>query len=161
MAYTNFSIQFKKTTDLSAEHKLRIIEIWNSVYPATLSYSKPKEFDEYLSRLGDIRHYLAINKDQLVGWMPVFEREGEPWFAILMHTDFQGNGVGKNLLNFARQEENLLNGWVIDKEGFTKQNGEPYHSPLPFYLQQGFQVLPGTRLESAELSAVKIRWIRK
>lgn len=70
----------------------------------------------------------------------------------------QGDGYGTRLLNLAKEKEPVLNGWVIDRNEGVKYNGKPYRSPLEFYLKNGFQTIPGIRLELATLSAVKIQW---
>ncbi len=85
-------------------------------------------------------------------------REGEKWFAIIVDSDFHGQGLGTELLNRAKAKESELNGWVIDQDNDVKQNGDSYLSPLGFYLNNGFEQLKDKRLELQHLSAVLIRW---
>ncbi|GGI27649.1 hypothetical protein [Pedobacter mendelii] len=69
-----------------------------------------------------------------------------------------GMGKGTALLSALKENETVLNAWVIDKEEAIKQNGEIYKSPLNFYLKNGFMVYPEMRLENEKMSAVKIIW---
>ena len=85
-------------------------------------------------------------------------RDNERWFAIILHSKFQGRGLGTKLLKFAKHQEQELNGWVIDHNRDKKKNGECYTSPLSFYLKNGFEKLPENRFKSQKISAVKIKW---
>ncbi len=135
--------------------------LWNSVYPATLGYKNKGQLQNYLDKLVHTTHYIVCSEEELIGWMPVFDRMGERWFALLIQEYVQGKGIGLSLLNFARQQEAELNGWVVDRENMVRLNGLPYRSPLAFYERQGFEVHPGERLETSHLSSVKISWKRK
>jgi len=42
-----------------------------------------------------------------------------------------------------------------------KNNNCPYNSPLGFYMKNGFELEPNQRLETSNLSAVKIKWSRR
>jgi hypothetical protein len=64
------------------------------------------------------------------------------------------------MLEIVKRKEIELNGWVIDHSKDKKKNGELYHSPLNFYLKNGFIELT-KRLELDKISAVKIKWIKK
>ena len=45
-----------------------------------------------------------------------------------------------------------------DGDAQLQQNGQPYLSPLTFYINNGFTALPHARLENEKISAVKIEW---
>ncbi|MDQ1089121.1 hypothetical protein [Siphonobacter sp. SORGH_AS_1065] len=60
------------------------------------------------------------------------------------------------MLNKLKENEDALNGWVIDQNSDRKLNGSLYQSPLELYQKNNFQVIPEIRLET--ISAVKIRW---
>ena len=64
------------------------------------------------------------------------------------------------MLNTLKNDENTLNGWVIDHNSDKKLNGNIYQSPLEFYIKNGFETLSETRLELEIMSAVKIKWTK-
>ena len=39
-----------------------------------------------------------------------------------------------------------------------RENGEPYISPMSFYLKHGFEILQNERIETEMIQAVKIKW---
>lgn len=92
--------------------------------------------------------------------MSVFTRDEEIWFSIIINKNHQKRGIGRMLLNKAKEGYIVLNGWVVDKDSYLKQDGSPYSSPLGFYQKNGFEVLPEIRLSNEKLSAVKIRWTK-
>ena len=77
-----------------------------------------------------------------------------------LQSAFQGNGYGELLLNSLKEGLNEFYGWVIDHDRDLKSNGEPYQTPMPFYLKNGFELLADQRLETEIISAVKIKWSR-
>ncbi|WP_136666613.1 GNAT family N-acetyltransferase [Flavobacterium sp. H122] len=144
---------------ISLNRKKEILSLWNNEYPDKLQYSSIQDFDNYLNSLSNIEHFLLINNiDKVVGWAMTFERENENWFAVIIDSTKQGKGYGKLLLDELKKTKPVLNGWVIDHENDIKTNGEPYKSPLGFYLKNGFQVLNDFRIENDKITAVKIRW---
>lgn len=149
------------TAILTETQKQAALRLWNSEYPRQLAYGNIRELDEYLDRLEQATHYLALDKETIVGWLFVFDRNNERWFAIIIDSTVQKQGIGSGLLNYAKQQEPILNGWAADHNNDIKSNGEPYLSPLQFYIKNGFEVLHGTRLEREHLSLVKIRWVAK
>lgn len=154
-------MNIEKTTNLTAGQKEAIYMLWNSEYPAQLQYTRMAELDNYLNNLQDPSHYFATDDEyKVAGWAFVFKREGEMWFAIIVASTWQGKGVGTRLLNELKQDNPVLNGWVTDHERYTKYNGTPYPSPLPFYLKNDFTICSDIRLEVEKLSAVKIYWAK-
>jgi len=146
------------TSTLTNTQKQSLFEIWNAEYPKKLAYQNVLEFEEYLSKLGSLKHFLLCTEaGEIKGWACSFERESERWFAILLANEIQKKGYGKQLLNVLQKEENSLNGWVIDHNQYTKPNGEIYRSPLDFYLKCGF-LATDIRLETEKISALKIVW---
>jgi GNAT superfamily N-acetyltransferase len=151
-----------KTAKLSEAQKLSIVELWNAEYPASIRHSGIDSFDEYLSRLGNIEHYLLTDEDQnLKGWLACFVRDREKWFAMIVDRREQKKGYGSRLLNKVKEFETEINGWAIDHEKDVKANGETYLSPLKFYEKNDFVILGDVRLETETMSAVKIKWVRK
>lgn len=144
--------------ELSLSQKEAVLRIWNEEYGE--KQEKTMEgYEEYLGKLGNVQHFLMFDEaDALFGWAATFDREGERWFAIIMDGSVQGKGYGRQLLNALKEHEPILNGWVTDHGRDVKRNGLPYKSPIGFYLKNGFEVLSDVRLETEELSAVKIWW---
>lgn len=154
-------MRIQQFDSLNPQQKLRVLHIWNQEFPASLNYENIELFDEYLSTLGNSIHYLAIDDyDIIKAWMAVFDRDKERWLALLIDSSAQSQGIGTHMLNAAKFEEMILNGWVIDHELYIKSNGLPYRSPLVFYTMNGFEVLEGERFQNDKMNAVKIRWKR-
>ncbi|NIK92853.1 GNAT family N-acetyltransferase [Mangrovimonas sp. CR14] len=152
-------MKFFRRSILSESEKLEIFELWNNEYPEKLSYQSKEEFDKYLENLREQSHLLIIDANQKIkGWYFDFKRDNEKWFAIILDSNIQGNGLGTKILELAKQKENELNGWVIDHNRDKKKNGKVYNSPLNFYLKNGFEKLAANRLELDKISAVKIKW---
>ena len=144
---------------LSLEEKEVLRELWNNEYPARLHLKTIEDFELYLNGLSNTKHYLLFDdSDKIIGWTFTFLREGEDWFAIILNSKIQGKGNGSLLINEIKKKNKSLNGWVIDQENEIKQNSELYKSPMPFYIKNGFTILPETRLENEKMSAVKINW---
>ncbi|HQW02450.1 MAG TPA: GNAT family N-acetyltransferase [Saprospiraceae bacterium] len=151
-------MKITKSTKLSGAQKDMICQLWNMEYPQKLAIT-PSAFDEFLEASASQTHFLIIeNERDLVGWAYTFDREGDRWFSIIISHAHQGKGLGHVLLNLIKEKETCLNGWVIDHPHDRKQNGQPYLSPLSFYVKNGFTALPDTRLENEKISAVKIEW---
>lgn len=126
-----------------------------------LCYNSVADFDIYLSKLSDQKHYILNDQhDALLAWAVDFTRDAEKWFAIIVTSDFHAKGLGIKLLNAIKQNNPLLNAWVIDHDTDLKLNGTVYKSPLAFYVKNGFEVLDTTRLNTDMIKAVKIRWTK-
>lgn len=144
-------------TTLTIDQKIAASLLWNQEYPHQVMMENLTDFDTYLDGLTDIVHYLYL-QDELLGWAFKFTREGEKWFVIILDSAIHHQGVGTHLLNHLKENETQLNGWVIDHNQYKKTDAQTYHSPLPFYLKNGFEVLSNVRLNTPKLSGVKIRW---
>lgn len=150
-----------RQTKLNDKQKAKISELWNNEYPEKLAYNSVADFDNYLNKLTEQNHYLLLDKNEEInGWAITFIRENEKWFAIILSEKLHGKGFGSKMLNELKNDENTLNGWVIDHNSDKKISGDFYQSPLKFYLKNGFKTLKETRLELEIMSAVKIKWIK-
>ena len=119
---------------LRSEQKEMICQLWNTEYPQNLAITATA-FDAFLESSASQTHFLILeNERDLVGWAYTFDREGDRWFSIIISHQHQGKGLGHVLLNLIKEKENRLNGWVIDHPNDRKQNGQPYLSPLTFYI---------------------------
>jgi hypothetical protein len=153
------NLQIYRTTHLDEPAKRQLLLLWNTEYPAKLSYNNLVEFDAYLQNLSNLEHFLLATGSNIVrGWAFIFERQDEKWFAIILSQEVQLQGWGRKILDILKQSEMVLNGWVIDHNNDWKMNGHSYVSPIRFYEKCGFEVLDGVRLELNKISAVKIRW---
>ena len=148
------------TTNSLDNSQIKVIfELWNAEYPKNLIHLNLSDFEDYLNTLANQHHILLTDENGVIkGWYFDFDRADEKWFAIILDTEIHGKGFGTVLLNEAKKKESILNGWVIDKTDYFKQNGSRYISPIPFYIKNGFKLLPEIRLELEHLSAVKIIW---
>lgn len=147
------------TNSLDSNQKEVIYELWNAEYPKNLAHQNLNTFENYLTALTNQYHKLLIDENGAIkGWYFDFNRNHEKWFAMILASEIHGKGFGTKLLNEAKKREPTLNGWVIEKTDFLKQNGNFYKSPVSFYLKNGFQLVPEIRLELDHLSAVKITW---
>ena len=150
-----------KQTELNLKQKEEIFELWNNEYPEKLTYKTIVEFENYLSKLTEQNHYLLLNEnEETQGWATTFKRENAKWFAIILSEKLHGKGIGTKMLNTLKNDENTLNGWVIDHNSDKKINGNFYQSPLEFYIKNGFEILSEIRLEIEIMSAVKIKWTK-
>lgn len=144
------------------EQELRaLLKLWNASYPASLAHESVDDLISYLNGLTNCRHTFLWSKEEkgdLSAWFAVFEREGEPWFAMIVAEGHRKSGIGTELIRTAQAEYNVLNGWVIDHDKARMADGSGYPSPLAFYKRLGFQVLEATRIETDRISAVKIQW---
>lgn len=156
------NLEIIQTSELNEQAKSQVLDLWNNEYPEKLTYNSLTEFDNYLSNLSNLTHYLLTNKEHLIlGWALTFERENEKWFAIILSEKIKGKGLGRKMLNELKKEEQVLNGWVIDHNNDKKKNGQQYISPLKFYEKCGFIILSDVRLELDKISAVKIKWMKE
>ena len=152
-------MNIKETSHLTEPQKEELLQLWNAEYPAPLTYATRKDFDTYLNGLKDQVHFLLFDDDlNIQGWHFQFTRNDETWLGMIVSSKFQGQGLGSKLLNQGKKATNKLSGWVIDHTGYSKTNGEPYPSPMPFYLKNGFEIVPKIRAKNGKFSGVKVVW---
>jgi len=143
---------------LLPDQKETLRKLWNANYPASLELKTPEAFDSYTDSLSNAQHWLLVHPETIPIWAFSFVRDEETWFGIIVDTSVQRSGFGAATLAILKIHHPELNGWVIDHASALKLNGESYRSPVEFYLKNGFTLLPSERLETAAISAVKIRW---
>jgi hypothetical protein len=71
-------------------------------------------------------------------------------------SDYSKKGIGRAILKHLVSEEKHLSAWVIDNDRYIKSNGQPYLSPLSFYLKLGCEVSKKEASKSGDLSVVRI-----
>jgi len=151
-------MKINETPILLPDQKVVIRYIWNNEYPENLAVT-PSTFDDFLDSTSNHMQYLIEGNDsEIIGWAFTFDRDEDRWFSMIIDSAYQGQGLGSILLNMLKEKESRLNGWVIDHPNDYKQNGDPYNSPLPFYIKNGFSPIPGIRFENEKISAIKIEW---
>lgn len=146
------------TDELTEKQKRAILKLWNNEYPDQLSHKDLAGLNAYLSNIPSAQHYLCMKTTRILGWAFKFSRDAETWFAIILDSSIQKQGIGTMMLEKLKTNEKALSGWVVDHDLYHKANGETYHSPLSFYLKNGFGVNRQLRLESPQLSAALIKW---
>lgn len=135
--------------------------LWNREYPQVLRYAAPDDFDTYLEKLQDVRHYFLKDADDtLYGWAFTFTRDSATWFGILLDQAVQGKGHGRRLMDRMKRESAQLNGWVTVSPDAVKADGSLYRSPLGFYRKNGFLELPDITLQIGDLLLLKVTWNR-
>ena len=152
-------LKIVQTSELSEEQKNQILRIWNSEYPEFLAYSNVSGFDRYLDELENSRHYIAKYRNEIIGWVCLFDRDEEKWFVTLVSSSSQKSGVGSRLIQTAKADSNALNGWVIEKDSYLKANGDLYKSPLAFYEKNGFEKT-NDHFSNKDFEAVRVTWGR-
>jgi GNAT superfamily N-acetyltransferase len=152
-------ILFLKQPKLNDSEKEQIRSIWNNEYPISISHSTLESFENYLSSLENPTHFLALENETIVAWGVTFDRENERWFALIIDRDFQGKGLGKELLHQMKLKENSLNGWVVIENDSPRLDGTPYPLPLDFYLKNGFQKTEHI-FETEIFTTQKITWTK-
>jgi GNAT superfamily N-acetyltransferase len=151
------AMQIVQTATLDLLQKQYLMELWNKEYPIQLGYRSIDDFEHYLQRLHTVTHYLITTREGTIrGWAFTFKREEAQWFAIIVDSRQQQQGLGSRLMRILKDENVKLKGWVVDHDQYDRPDGKPYPSPLPFYIQHGFKLIPNCRLENAQLSAVQI-----
>jgi GNAT superfamily N-acetyltransferase len=152
-------IRIIKTTMPDKEEKGTIFRLWNTEYPVQLGLESLQQLDQYLENLINPTHFFAINEQNaIVAWAFTFFRDDLRWFAVIVDSAAQKSGIGTIMLNKIKEEEKILHGWVTDHFRYVRSDGLPYPSPLAFYIRNGFEVNEQERLETGQLSAVRIRW---
>lgn len=144
---------------LDDDEKQRVFELWNNEYPEQLVYNSIDEFEEYLGDLINLNHALLVdNHGRIAGWYFDFIREEQRNFAIILDSEYHGKGFGTKLIDYAKGNQEELNGWVIDHDDYKKRSGGNYISPIEFYLKNGFEVIRNEKLATSKITAIKIKW---
>ncbi|MHA2099215.1 MAG: GNAT family N-acetyltransferase [Candidatus Kariarchaeaceae archaeon] len=139
------------------------IEINSSEYP---KFTKPIEFGKfknYLSKDKSIKVVIAASGDKLVGWLLVSfaDRLNLYHFNMVVHRDFQRNGIGGKLLGKAKEHFNELYGVVVPVSRYKRRDGTQYHTPIEFYKNNGFSLTGKKFVEYRDVHLVEIKWSNK
>jgi len=150
-------IKIETTKKLNAQQAEQVSRLWNQEFPLKLS----NRFEILLEGVSNYTHYLVkIEQEKISGWAVVFEKENERRFSVIVEEKYQCRGLGSALIESLKEVYDEFYGWVIDHNTDKKANNSFYQSPLPFYIKNGFEVLPHIRIDNEMLNAVKIKWTR-
>jgi GNAT superfamily N-acetyltransferase len=148
-------MEITQTTILSDVQSEQINSLWNSEYPLKLK----DRFPILLEGTTWHNHYLIEDSNRvIITWAVMFAHSNQIRFSIIVSKEHQEKGLGKLLLDHLKSAHNEFYGWVIDHNNDLKLDGENYISPLPFYLKQGFEIIPNQRIESEMIQAVLVGW---
>ncbi|MFY0674111.1 MAG: GNAT family N-acetyltransferase [Bacteroidia bacterium] len=145
---------------LSSSQEQQIFSLWNAEYPASICHSNINNLRHYLSKLENPKHLFIFDNEAVVAWYCDFDRNQERNFAMIVSRQAQGRGIGTQLLDEAKANNNMLCGWVVKGNGYQKLDGSNYDSPLAFYQKNGFEILHDQIWETDVLKTVKIRWCK-
>lgn len=145
-----------QTNELNPTQHAQIDALWDAEYPVNLN----GRLDILLGQNSNYEHFIIEVEGNVIGWSVLFDNEGERRFSIIVDPAFKGMGLGKKLLDSMKAQSGVFYGWVIDHDRDVKKNGEQYLSPIPFYLKNGFEIVPEVRLETPIISAVKIKYLK-
>ena len=149
--------KFESTKTLNSTQKEAIRLLWNSEYPINILHETIADTEQYLNKLTDQNHtFVYDDSGNIIAWSFDFIRDQERNFAIIVSSKHQKKGLGIELINQAKKNNSVLNGWVIISQSHKKQDSKPYKSPLEFYQKLGFQTLEEEK-EIQGLRLVKIR----
>ncbi|WP_311561311.1 N-acetyltransferase [Prevotella bivia] len=154
------NLELQQKSLLSEEEKKVLLSLWNGEYPIIISHSSLQSFNHYLDSLENVTHYLLMDLSHNIikGWAFTFDRDNLRWFAIILSPTIQKKGIGRAMLKFLITKEKPLNAWVIDQDRYMKSNGQPYLSPLSFYLKLGCEVSKEEVSKSGNFSVVRIKF---
>ena len=150
--------QAEQYPKLNSQNLKQLFKLWNQEYPLEASFQQIEELEEYLAHLQSPVHYLFFSDTkELKAWFCVFERNGLPWFAMIVDRNKQGLGWGSEILKRAQEKYEILNGWAVDHNQYQKSDGSLYPSPLGFYEKLGFRKTK-QRFDQGQLSVCHIIW---
>lgn len=156
MSQISLNTKWISTLGFTVREKVRLL--WNAAYPAAIALKDAEALDAYLAPLTNQNHLLASNTEgQLIAWYFQFTRDAETWFAFIIHPEYQGKGIGRELISMAKDRAESLNGWVVVTDTLKRADGKPYRSPLQFYLKQGF-TQTGKQFKTEVMETTHIQW---
>ena len=150
-----YAMKITESKTLTATQFAQVNQLWNEEYPVKLKDRFPLLLDDVSTH----KHYLITDEsNNILAWAVAFEKKEQIRFSLIVASRYQRKGLGAWLINQLKIAHAEFYGWVIDHHEDLKANGENYTSPLPFYLKQGFELLPDQRIDNAMIRAVLVKW---
>lgn len=150
------TMNINKTKILTDKQKEQINALWNDEYPAKLK----DRFPILLDGVDWYNHYIIEDlNNNAIAWAVDFEKEKQVRFSIIVSSAHKGKGIGGMLIEKLKAENQEFYGWVIDHNDDLKLNGEHYKTPMPFYLNHGFEIMSDKRIDNEMIRAVLIKWV--
>lgn len=143
---------------LSPTQKQDLLSMWNSEFPASISFQDETQLEQYLSKLKNKTYYTIDNQGSMTAWLCTLEREGVPWFIIIVKKNAQGKGHGKCLIERAMQNNNILRGWIVAHNDYHRSDGSSYPTPSQFYTKLGFIIQPEITITKGGITSTRIEW---
>ena len=140
-------VEYRKTTPEDANSCVKILRHWideTNWMPMLHSERSMRQF--WRGRLDQTAGWVAIENGQIVGFCI---RDGGDITALYLDPSARGKGVGKGLLDLAREDRDEVSLWVF--EANTKARA--------FYTREGFaEVLRSEGDNEEGLPDIKLSW---
>lgn len=151
-------MNFTETEKLSNDEIAAIRRLWNDSYPSVIEHRTIEETISYVGALVKARHVIVREANDVVAWFADFDRDQRRFFVMIVDKRFKRRGLGSQLLDFSKKENDHLYGWIVLNEEYKLIDGSHYSSPLSFYEKNGFIILPEVKSPTNILDAVLIKW---
>ncbi len=149
-----YTFEIVKTKSLSEKQSKQINQLWNDEYPQKLK----DRFPILLDGAENHNHYIIEDTNKnVIAWAVNFEKEKQIRFSVIVSSSYKRKGLARLLIDKLKKENEELYGWVIDHNDDLKTNGAYYQTPLPFYIELGFEILSNVRLDNDMIKAVLIK----
>lgn len=152
--------------DINEDDCVNYQHMYNSEYPkiidrASLQDCKNRLLDtEKPAKIFTARS-IQSEGSKLIGLIIVRPKKGEeniPWFSMVIQREYQRKGIGTILIDMAKQHYEKLHGWCTPADGYEREDGSTYPSPLGFYKKHGFKIIKKNVNDVDGLDLVEIGW---
>src|SRR5205823_3346316 len=126
------SMTLELAQKLSESDEAQVYDIWNSGYPMQVLYKTRADFNTALKKKDPIHLICRTPELKVAGWLSTFTRDNERFFVLLVANAWQGQGVGRKLVDEMKIHEAAVAGWAVASDKYAKADGTPYPSPLGF-----------------------------
>ncbi|MCE7742179.1 MAG: GNAT family N-acetyltransferase [Candidatus Heimdallarchaeota archaeon] len=143
--------------------------MFNSEFPtaidrATIEYAKRRllTLDDSIKIF--TARVITSNDTKLVGIGIVRQSEKEdfvPWLSMVIDRNYQRKGIGAVLVDKAKEYYDKLHGWCTPADGYEREDGSIYPSPLKFYKKHGFKIIKDKVDYVDGLDLVEIAWSKE
>ncbi len=165
----NTYFEIKNWHDLTWDELKKFARIWNEEYPTIIDrYHLPKLTGKKPLLSEHSKHWKIIlarkknhPKENIIGFIQLqLSRENDRicFFIMAIDRSHQRMGIGTKLLEKAKELVDELHGWVIVEDIYFKEDGSPYHSPLQFYLRNGFELGKKRYVKEKNLLLKEVIW---